>query len=156
MICTVVGAAFSSVLKARCRQLRGVISLIDDMSAKIRYRAVPLPELMTELSDTGAHRDSVFLKRVCAFMKQGRTVQEAWTETARTVPFLAESDRDILADTGARLGDSDTGGQLSMLALTGDMLSRSLEEAEEDCTRRAGALLKVWVLCGIGAGIVII
>ena len=156
MICTAVGAAFSSVLKARCRQLRGVISIIDDMSAKIRYRAVALPQLMTELSETGAHRDSVFLKRVCALMKQGRTVQDAWTETAHTVPFLSESDREILADTGARLGDSDTGGQLSMLSLTADMLSRSLCEAEKECTGRAGALFKVWVLCGIGAGIVII
>lgn len=156
MICTAVGAVFSSVLKARCRQLRAVLSLIDEMSAQIRYRAVPLPELINELSAAGAYKDSVFLKRTAALVKQGWTVQDAWTEAARTVPFLAESDRDILADTGSRLGDSDTGGQLSMLALTGDMLSRSLDEAEDDCTKRAGALLKVWVLCGIGVGIVII
>jgi len=150
------GAAFSSVLKARCRQLRGVISLIDDMSAQIRYRAVPLPELINELSGTGAHRDSVFVKRVCALMKQGKTVQDAWTEAAHTAPFFADSDRDVLADTGARLGDSDTAGQLSMLALAGDMLNRSLGAAEEECGKKAGALLRVWVLCGIGAGIVII
>ncbi|MBO6229981.1 MAG: stage III sporulation protein AB [Ruminiclostridium sp.] len=156
MICTAAGAVFSSVLKARCRQLRLVVALVGDMSARIRYSAVPLTTLIAELSGGAAYTESAFLKRVAAGISQGQPVQEAWVKAARTAPFFSESDRDMLAETGARLGETDTDGQTAMLAFSAEMLGRSLEAAEADCTRRSGALMKVFMLCGLGAGIIII
>lgn len=133
-----------------------LISLIGEMAAKIRYRSVPLTELMTELSESSAYSGCAFLAGVNSGMKQGETVPDAWVKSARKAPFISDTDRDILADLGARLGDSDTEGQLSMLALASEMLGRSLELAEQDCTKRAQSLFTVWALCGIGAGIVIL
>ena len=126
------------------------------MSAKIRYRAVPLPELIGELTEESVYADCAFLRRVGNALNGGLTVQDAWVEAAHTAPFLSDSDRELLADIGSRLGDTDTEGQTSMLALAGDMLSRSLDEAEIDCAKRARALIGVWTMCGIGAGIIIL
>ena len=156
MICTAAGAVVSSALRLRCKQLRTMLSLTGEISAKIRYRAVPLPELIEELSCESVYSDFGFLKRVNGYLNGGMTVQEAWVNAAKTAPFYSDGDREIIADMGNRLGDTDTAGQLSMLALAGDMLSRSLDEAEIDCTKRAKAIISVWTLCGIGAGIIII
>lgn len=126
------------------------------MSARIRYSAVPLYELIGELSESSAHKDCSFLRRVSERIGKGETVQEAWVCVSKTAPFFSETDREILTDIGSRLGGSDTDGQLSMLALAEDMLSRSLEEAERESSRKAHTLLGVWTLCGIGAGMIII
>ncbi len=156
MICTAAGVVFSLALKQRCKQLRMMLSLIGEVSSEIRYSAVPLPELMRELSEKCSYRDLAFLGKVCEGTEHGMTVQDAWTRAVETASFLNENDREILYDVGGRLGESDTDGQLLMLSQAEEMLSRSLTEAEADCSRRAGAILRVWTLCGIGAGMVII
>lgn len=156
MICIAAGVVFSSALKLRCEQLRTVISLIDEMSSRIRCCATPLSQLITELNNESVYRNCGFLKRVDEKRSHGVTVQEAWISAAAEVSFITGRDRDIIADIGGRLGDSDTDGQLTMLSQAVEMLSRSLEEAEADCTKRSGAILRVWALCGIGAGMVII
>lgn len=137
-------------------QLRELLSLTGDIAARIRYCAEPLPELIAELCGREMYTDCVFLKRVNDGLRGGETVQEAWSDAARTTPFFSAGDREIIADIGARLGSTDTEGQLSMLSLASDMLSRSLDEAERECEKKARTLLGVWTMCGIGAGIVIL
>ena len=105
--------------------LRSVLNVLDEMSAKIRYTAVPLNELITEISGESAYSDCTFLKRTAA-------------------------------DIGSRLGGTDTEGQLSMLALGSTLISRGLESAELEYSRKSRTLMSVWTLCGIGAGIIII
>ena len=136
--------------------LRSVLNVLDEMSAKIRYTAVPLNELITEISGESAYSDCTFLKRTAAGMNGGLTAQEAWTAAAGTTPFFSENDRRILADIGSRLGGTDTEGQLSMLALGSTLISRGLESAELEYSRKSRTLMSVWTLCGIGAGIIII
>lgn len=126
------------------------------MSTRIRYSAVPLGELVNLLSESGAHKDCTFLKRVVGRIESGETVQDAWVNVSKTAPFFSETDRAILNDMGSRLGETDTDGQLSMLTLAGTMLKRSLEEAESECSRKAHTLFSVWTLCGFGAGMIII
>ena len=136
--------------------LRSVLNVLDEMSAKIHYTALPLNELISEMSGESAYSDCAFLKRTAAAMNGGLTAQEAWTAAADTTPFFSENDRRILSDIGCRLGGTDTEGQLSLLALGGSMISRELESAELECSRKSRTLMSVWTLCGIGAGIIII
>ncbi len=156
MICTAAGAAFSSALKRRCTMLRSVLGALDEMSAKIRYAGIPLNELIAEMTGERAYSDCTFLKRTAAGMNSGLTASEAWTAAADTTPFFSDNDRRILADIGSRLGGTDTEGQLSMLALGSTLISRELEAAELECSRKSRTLMSVWTMCGIGAGIIII
>ena len=89
-------------------------------------------------------------------MRSGMTANEAWIDAAGTSPFLSDTDREILTEIGSGLGGSDTEGQLSLLTLGGSMLSRALDEAEQEYRSKSRMLMSVWTLCGIGAGIIII
>ena len=142
--------------KKRCEQLRSVLSLLDEMSAKIRYSSVKMRELLLSLSEEGSYTGCFFVQRTASELQKGSTANEAWCEAARTAFFLTDSDRRILTDIGCKLGETDTDGQVSMLTLGAAMLGRELEAAERDVSAKSGAVLKVWVLCGIGAGIIMI
>ncbi len=156
MICTAAGAVFSSVLEHRCAQLRSITALVDEMSVKIRYRSVRLPELVREISAESAYSRCSFVKILSEDIQCGMRINAAWKDAADRAAFLADTDRDILRSVSEQLGDSDTDGQISLLASCGSMLLRSLDEAQEERDRKARTLLGVWTLCGIGAGIILI
>lgn|GEM_PF-1589519 len=155
-ICTAAGAVFSAILKRRCTVLRETASILDEMQTKIRYRSTRMTELISEISAESAFAGNEFIAGAAAGMRSGLPVSEAWIRAADTAPFYSESDRDILKNIGSGLGNSDTEGQLSQLALGSSMLGRALEEAERECAGKSRMLISVWTLCGIGAGIIII
>ncbi len=156
MICTAAGAAFSSVLKKRCEQLKSIHALLDEMSVKIRYRSVRMTELLSETLAEPAYSRCTFAVRLSESIHGGMQVKDAWRNAADTAVFLAESDRELLRSIGERLGESDTEGQLSMLSLGMSMLSRAFEEADDERIQKSRTIFSVWALCGIGAGIIII
>ena len=126
------------------------------MSAKIRYTSVRMPELLLSLSEEGSYAGCFFVQRTALGLREGNTANEAWCEAARTAFFLGDGDRRILCDIGCKLGETDTDGQISMLSLGASMLSRELEAAEREVSGKSSAVMKVWLLCGIGAGIIMI
>ena len=156
VICTAAGAVFSSALKKRCEQLRVMLSVLDEMSARIRYSPVRMSEMIADIAVGSGCTGCSFMRQTAAGLQRGETANEAWCNAARGALFLGENDRRILADIGGRLGESDTEGQLSMLSLGMGMLSRELEAAERDAAGKSRTLMSVWTLCGIGAGIIII
>lgn len=156
MICTAAGAVFSSVLEKRCEQLRSISALIDEMSVKIRYRSVRLPELVREISAETSYSGCSFVKILSENIDGGMRINDAWSDSAERAAFLSDGDRDILKSMSVQLGDSDTDGQLALLSSCGSMLQRSLEEAESERDRKARTVFGVWTLCGIGAGIILI
>ncbi len=115
-----------------------------------------MSDLLEETAGETAFTRCAFLKRVCAGLHAGMTANDAWVYAADTVPFLTDTDREILTEIGAGLGRSDTEGQLSLLELGGSMLDRALDEAEHEYSSRSRMLMSVWTLCGIGAGIIMI
>ena len=144
------------MLERRCRALREIAVLLDEMQIKIRYRSPRMTELIEETAAESAFADNAFIRRVCMAMREGSPINEAWSFAAKTSPFLTETDRDILTDIASGLGGSDTEGQLSLLSLGGTMIDRALEQAENDRSGRSRMLMSVWTLCGIGAGIIIL
>lgn len=121
----------------------------------IRYRSVRMSELISEIAGSRAYSRNPFIRAVSANINAGMPVTEAWDAAASKALFLAETDRDILRGIGAQLGASDTDGQLSLLELGASMINGALEEAERERAGKSRMLMSVWVLCGIGAGIII-
>ena len=156
MICTAAGAVFSSALERRCAQLQSISALIDEMSVKIRYRSVRLPELVREISEESAYSGCSFVEILSENIEGGMRINDAWSDSAERASFLSESDRDILKNMSGQLGNSDTDGQLALFASCGSLLMRSINEAESERDRKAKTIFGVWTLCGIGVGIILI
>lgn len=131
-------------------------AMIDEMSAKIRYRSVRIPELMNEIISENTYAGSTFVKCISEELRGGMQINEAWINASEHAGFLGDEERDILKNIGTGLGGSDTDGQLSMLSLAGSMLMRCLEDAENEYAGKSRMIMSVWTLCGIGAGIFII
>lgn len=147
---------FSAALKRRCTALRELSAILDGMRNKIRYRTPRMSELIEETAGEAAFSGNIFIKKVCSGLRSGMTANEAWISSAETTPFFSDTDREILTEIGAGLGNSDTEGQLSLLSLGSAMIGRALEDAEREYAGKSRMLMSVWTLCGIGAGIIII
>ncbi len=111
---------------------------------------------MNELAEETTFENFGFLKEVCSGIERGSTVQESWRAAACNALFFSGTDRETIGSVGTQLGETDTEGQISMLSVAENMLSRSLESAEKEYERKARAIMGAWVFCGIGAGIIII
>lgn len=149
-----IGFAMSDRLKKRIEQLRLLISMLGEMSALMKYRAVPTDELLKTLSERSAFRDSEFL----ALFARERELpfREAWCAAAEKTSFFSEDDRRILFYLGERLGTTDPEGQLSLFAISREFAERGLAEAEEEYRAKGQLIRKVSLLCGAAVGILIL
>ncbi len=149
-----IGFAMSDRLKKRTEQLRLLISMLEEMSALMKYRAVSTDELLKTLSEQPAFRDSEFLS---LFSRERELpFREAWCVAVKKTVFFSEDDRRILLYLGERLGTTDPEGQLSLFSISREFAERGLAEAEEEYRAKGQLIRKVSLLCGAAIGILIL
>jgi stage III sporulation protein AB len=153
IFCLLAGTAFglyhSAELKRREKLLAEIIQLLENMAVQIRYRALPLGELFSEL------KGGEFLKAVGANIIHPLNHREAWNAAVAEFPELVE-ERDILISIGNSLGSSDTAGQVAMLELNKELLRARLAEASEAATKKGAMYRSVGVLSGLGLAIIVV
>ncbi len=149
-----IGFTMANRLKKRTEQLRLLISMLEEMSALMKYRAVPTDELLKILSKQPSFCDSEFLE----LFKRERELpfREAWCAAAEKTASLSEDDRRILLYLGERLGTTDPEGQLSLFSISREFAERALAEAEEEYRVKGQLIRKVSLLCGAAVGILIL
>ena len=146
---TAFGLYRSAELKRREKLLAEIIQLLENMAVQIRYRALPLGELFSEL------QGGIFLQHVGANIIRPLNHREAWNAAVAEFPELVE-ERDILISIGNSLGSSDTAGQVAMLELNKELLTARLAEAAEAATKKGAMYRSVGVLSGLGLAIIIV
>ena len=124
------------------------------MSAQIRYRALPLGDLFTELDSAGG--GGKFISKVAEYANNGVNRRGAWNEAVCDFGELDPGDREILLSVGNSLGGSDIAGQLSMLELSGELLAVRQREAAETSSRKGAVYRSVGLLAGLGLAIIVI
>ena len=149
-----IGFTMAARLKKRTEQLRLLISMLEEMSALMKYRAVPTDELLKTLSKQPSFCDSEFLN---AFRDERELpFREAWRAAAEKTASFSEDDRRILLHLGERLGTTDPEGQLSLFSTSREFAERGLAEAEEEYRAKGQLIRKVSLLCGVAVGILIL
>lgn len=149
-----IGFAMSDRLRKRVGQLRLLISMLEEMSSLMKYRAVSTDELLKTLSEQPAFRDSEFLNLFAG--ERELPFRRAWQNAAERTVFFSEDDRKILFYLGERLGTTDPEGQLSLFAVSREFAARNLAEAEEEYRGKGSLIRKASLLCGAAAGILIL
>lgn len=125
-------------LRGRVRDLRGLISGIEEMIRELDYRLLPLPELFERASECAQGKASLFFD-LCgqgADHLNGRRFYAVWTQAAEAAQMrLEEEDLAILERLGAVLGRYDGDSQREALAAAAGRLARQQSCAEEQSCR---------------------
>ena len=156
IICFLIGNMISAGMKMRVIQLEKLISMLDEMSVLIRFRAIRTYELIGEISKQECFKNFIFLNILNGYIEDNTDINESWRNAVSYAMFFNESDRNILMNIGEQLGETDIDGQLSMLNLNKVLAERNLSDAQNEYRIKGKMIKNVWSLCGIAAGIMII
>ena len=115
VICTLIGANHSGMLKEHTRKLRRLLKMLEDTALMIRYRKMPVNEITDKLREKAD--DAVLLSA----KDNG----------------LSEDENRLIKQFLSELGTSDTEGQISMisscLSVCRDMIASSEREEASKC-----------------------
>jgi stage III sporulation protein AB len=132
----------------REESLRELTRALQEMSLLIRHRALPVRDLFTELSRYE------FFSKISEF--GDLDFREEWVEVTDTLTELTESERKIIKSIGLSLGTSDVEGQLSMLEVNAQLLTKHGDEAHEQYLKKGRLYRSIGVLAGLFVAILII
>jgi stage III sporulation protein AB len=128
----------------REESLRELTRVFSEMALLIRYRALPVKELFTELSRYE------FIRRIS---ESGR---ENWMTVTDELTELEEPERSVVKSIGLSLGASDIDGQLSMLEVNARLLAKYGDEAHEQYMKKGKLYRSFGILAGLFAAILML
>lgn len=146
--CVFEGSRRSGMLKERVKILSELMLMLNNFSIEIRCSGLTLDELMSR--ERGG-----FAERFRQARKSCADARAAWESACGGLPEKYEETA-LLQELGRLLGTSDKAGQLRLLELYLEQISRLKESAESSYAKKGKAYFQVGVLCGIAAAILII
>ncbi len=123
----------------------------------IRFRAVPVGELLSSLLSKDRYEKSMFLHKLKeGFEGENIQIKNIWGKALEETVYLNTDDKEIILSVGNNLGDTDTEGQLSMLTMASELIGKNLDTAVSEKLKSEKLVLSMWMFTGIGIGIMVI
>ena len=155
LTCALSGQLFAARMRARVTALEAALHLLRETQAQLRFLALPVADLLSQLCRREALRALPFLPRCRALTLEGTPFPQAWQQALEEAPgALQPQDKAQLLFFGESIGATNIDGQLSACALCAELLEAQLHTAAQD-SRKYGKLLPMLGLLG-GAGIAIL
>lgn len=127
------------------------------MAVMIRFRAVPVGELLSSVLGKEGYNSSIFLHKLREKYESVNIYnREMWDRALQDTYYLKDEDKEIIRSVGNNLGESDTEGQLSMLSIASEQLGKRLDTATSERLKNEKLVLSMWMFTGVGIGIMII
>ncbi len=152
-----VGVIHSSHYKKRCRELSLIREAVEEIMTMIRFRSMPVDELVTSFFKKERYMSSdYFCGLKAAFEKRDCYDKAIWSEALDSLIYLKYEDKEAIITLGDILGETDTDGQVSMLTMTSEIIGKNLERAEKEKANKEKLILNIWLFAGLGLGVMII
>ena len=152
VLCLLWGTERSTQLKKRAQLLSELKQMTIQFSVAISCTAPPLDELIL-------HCGGVFGQLLRQKLERYPDVRSAWQEAVAQLSecrFCGSGETELLMQLGKDLGTCPANGQLALLELYSEQLSKLLEEAERDTASKGKLFRSVGTLTGLGAAILIL
>lgn len=153
-----MGLMKSAEFGGRVKQLEAILSMIQDMATQIRYRALPLSDLIGNMAEQKELTCLPFLKQCAKRCEEGIPFPRAWEQSVEQQgkrSYLKEKDLSILYAFGSGLGTTDIEGQLANCQLHSKLVEESLQHARAERDGMGRLYSTLGILAGIGAAIVL-
>lgn len=145
--CTAVGVYASQKLRQRVEAVGVLLSLLETISAYIRYQSLPLEDVFAAAAENPNFKKLSFLRSLV--FSPDISFAEKWTSVLQAEHTLPQQAKQILLRLGNSLGVTDVQGQLSVLQLHRKELA-SLEEEMREIYRSHGELYRrLGILSGL-------
>ena len=152
----VAGNALSDKLKQNRENTREIHSMLIQISALIRYKALDVFEIVHELCISGNYKNLEFLQHLPDRYEPGTDFREQWVQEVTADRNLNDDERSLLLSFGSVLGTSDAEGQLMSVEAALETV-RTLEVRRSEEYQQKGRLYRsLGMLFGTMAGIMII
>lgn len=145
------GAALSMKMKKRCDFLESFITALQILETEISFLSAELKEAFEKAAQIGCA--DVFLYTAKNIEKLG--IDRSWAEALDKAPINGE-DKKILLLLAAKLGKTDTKGQIKHIKYVAGMANELKKKAEKDYETKGGLCRKGGALLGVFAVIMLV
>lgn len=151
------GMVFSGKLSARVSAIEATLSLLGQVSDRLRYLQPSMYSLLEYLCGSSQFEKLPYPGRCRVLVREGTPFPDAWKQAAlESGSTLGKEEAELLAGLGDVLGRADLDSQLAAIACARDLLQVKLEEART-AEHTYGKLYRtLGVLSGVAVVIVLL
>lgn len=153
---SLTGLNFSLYLKNRRAKLELIKRMIDDMSNLIRYRALTVKEIISELSLSPSYSNLIFLNYASQNIQNSIPFSEIWEKSVEKDFSLKNCEKSELISLGYAIGSTDIEGQISTLNSFKEKFLHLISQADDDYKQKGKLYRSLGVLSGIFISVIIV
>lgn len=149
-ICTLLGGYFSGKLRQKCRFLKDIEYMLEELLLMIEFESAEAGEIIYRLAENKHLSELDFLKNISDEIRIGSDIGLLWERAVecRQYGFLSDEEEEFVKDIGRKLGKSDFSGQLNAIKYEKLELEKMIRSADEDNCRKSKLYRSLGVLCG--------
>lgn len=150
LICTLIGGYFSVRLKKKCRFLKDIAYLLEEVRLMIEFESAEVSEMIKRLTKNQRLSELGFLKKISSEMNIGTEFSRLWENAVeyQQYSFLSNEEKEFIKDIGRKLGKSDIIGQLNAIKYEQFELEKMIRSADEENSVKSKLYSSLGVLCG--------
>lgn len=133
--------------------------MLELIGAEIKYCAIPVEELIRNLSSRSELKELKFIKSCCEYCESGTPFPLAFKkalENRENTGDLLQEDISLLISFGNQLGTTDAQGQISICEYHKELIRQNLKAANENKNKQAKLYSNLGLIVGIAVAIVLI
>ena len=149
-ICTLLGGYFSGKLRQKCRFLKDIEYMLEELRLMIEFELAEAGEIIDRLAKNKRLSELTFLQKISEEIHIGSDIGLLWEKAVecQQYGFLTDEEKEFIKDIGKNLGKSDISGQLNAIKYEKLELEKMIRSADEDNCRKSKLYRSLGVLCG--------
>lgn len=158
LICTLIGGYFSVRLHKKCRFLKAVAYMLEEVGLMIEFESAEVSEIIKRLTMMQRLSELDFLNKISDEINVGTEFGLLWENAVESqqYSFLNSEEKDFIKDIGRKLGKSDIKGQLNAIKFEQLELEKMIRSADDDERRKSKLYRSLGLLCGAFIVIILI
>lgn len=150
IICIVTGCYFSARLKQKCRFLKEIMYMLEEIRLLIEFESAEVGEIVQRLFNNKRLTELDFIRTIAEIIDEETDFGTLWEKSIeiQQYGFLSTEEKEFIKDIGRKLGKSDLNGQINTIKFEQNELKNMIRAADDDYCRKAKLYRSLGVLCG--------
>lgn len=150
VICVLLGGYFSERLKQKCRFLKNIAYMLEELQLMIEYESAEVNDIIHRFLKNNRLSELGFIKDIADEMKNICDLGIVWEKAVekQQYGFLDDDEKELIKDIGRKLGKSDISGQLNAIRYEKAEIEKMIRSAEEETCNKSKLYRSLGVLGG--------
>lgn len=150
ILCTATGCCFSARLKQKCKFLKEIMYMLEEIRLLIEFESAEVGEIVQRLFNNKRLTELDFIRTITENLNEETDFGSLWEKSIeiQQYAFLSADEKEFIKDIGRKLGKSDLNGQINAIKFEQNELKSMIRAADDDYCRKAKLYRSLGVLCG--------